>query len=216
MHRKILNKLHRLAYVAFLLLIGIFVKLLFNLEVKGKENIPEFTDDLVITSSHNSYWDPPLIGVTFGPKYQIHFIARKGLLENPLFSLPVRMFSTTIDRDNFGKKDLIKVMKAFKQDGLICIFPEGTTSENAPPKSGTIRLAEKTNRRFLPTKINIKRSPLDFPFFFTPAKLIIGEPINLDELKRSFLGTDKLDSNVLTDVDYQKLSSRLMERIYKL
>lgn len=207
---------HRLAYIALLMLIYPIVKLLFNLDVKGKENIPEYTDDLLITSTHNSYWDPPLIGISFGLRYRIHFIARKGLLENPLFSLPVQLFSTTIDRDNFGKEDLMKVLKAFKRDGLICIFPEGTTSENASPKSGTIRLAEKTNRKFLPTKINIARSPLNFPFFFTPAELIIGKPINLDELKSSLLESTRTNSDVPSELDYGELSSKLMDRIYHL
>lgn len=216
MKRKLLDKLHRLAYISLLLLIYIFVKLLFKLEVKGKENIPDNTDDLLIASTHNSYWDPPLIGISFGPRYQIHFIARKGLLTNPLFSLPVKVFSTTIDRDNFGKEDLIKILKAFKRDGLICIFPEGTTSENAPPKSGTIRLAEKTNRKFLPLKINIQRSPLDFPFFFAPAKLIIGKPIDLAELKKSSLNSTRRDLIDQSDLDYQELSTRLMEKIYQL
>ncbi|MBS3739907.1 1-acyl-sn-glycerol-3-phosphate acyltransferase [Candidatus Bipolaricaulota bacterium] len=216
MIRKLLDKLHRLAYISVLLIIYIFAKLLFKLEVKGKENIPDKTDDLLIVSTHNSYWDPPLIGISFGPRYHIHFIARKGLLTNPLLSLPVKVFSTTIDRDNFGKEDLIKILKAFKRDGLICIFPEGTTSENAPPKSGTIRLAEKTNRKFLPLKIVIRRSPLEFPFFFTPAKLIIGKPINLAELKESSLDSTRRSSNGQTDLDYQELSTRLMEKIYQL
>lgn len=216
MKRKLLDTLHRWAYISLLLLIYIFVKLLFKLEVKGKENIPDDTDDLLIVSTHNSYWDPPFIGISFGPRYQIRFIARKGLLTNPLFSLPVKAFSTTIDRDNFGKEDLIKILRTFKQDGLICIFPEGTTSENASPKSGTIRLAEKTNRKFLPLRIDIRRSPLEFPFFLTPAKLIIGKPIHLSELKESSLNSTGRDSNGKADLDYQELSTRLMEKIYRL
>ncbi len=201
-------------YLTLLLIIYPFSKVLFNLSVEGRENIPDQVDDLVITSTHSSYWDPPLIGITFAPQHQIHFIARQGLLKNPLFSFPVRTFSTTIDRDHFGKKDLIKMLRAFKQEGLICIFPEGTTEE-APPKSGTVRLARKTDRKFLPLKLEFERSPLEFPFFFAPARMIIGKPIDFRTLQGDSGGGEK-GADDENSIDYQDLSFRLMQRIRQL
>lgn len=205
-----------LSYSFILLIIYIAVKFLFRLKVQGKENIPDNTDDLIIAATHVSYWDPPLIGITFGPSRQIHFIAREGLLKNPIFSFPVKAFSTTINRDNFGKKDLIKMMKAFKREGLICIFPEGTTSENVPPKSGTVRMAEKTGREFLPLKIEFERSPLDFPYLFAPARLVIGKPIDLEDLKESSFREKNQKDGENSGTDYQNLSFKLMERVHEL
>jgi len=207
---------HRLGYIGILLVISLLVKFLFRLKVRGKENIPPTMDDLVITSTHTSYWDPPLIGITFGLRQKIHFIAREGLLSNPLFSVPVRTYSTTINRDDFRKKDLLKMLKAFRRKEPICVFPEGTTSEGSPPKSGTVRLAEKTDRRFLPLKIEYERSPTKFPFLFAPAELTIGQPIELEELKKPISGTGVKEETSGGKPDYQELSRRLMEQIRQL
>lgn len=209
----LLNKLKHLAYMLILLILYLAVKLLFNLSVEGKKNIPEDTDRLLITASHTSYWDPPFIGLVFGPTRQVHFIARKGLLENPIFKFPVQWFSTTIDRDNFGKSDLRKMLTTFREEGLLCIFPEGTTSEDAPPKSGTVKLAEKTGREFLPLKIEIERSPLQYPFFFAPARLKIGKPFDLEDLKgfsNKTGGHDSAEVEFKGD-NYQNLTGKLMD-----
>ncbi|MFW6190555.1 MAG: lysophospholipid acyltransferase family protein [Candidatus Bipolaricaulota bacterium] len=214
--KKKLNKLRNLVYRLILLILKPVVKLLFNLRVRGKENIPQNTDRVLITASHTSYWDPPFIGIVFGLGRQVHFIAREGLLNNPIFKYPVRWFSTTINRDNFGKGDLRKMLAAFREEGLLCIFPEGTTSEGAPPKSGTVRLAEKTDRRFLPVKIKIERSPLQYPFFFAPAVLTIGKPFDLQDLKDRADETRKPNSGEASSTDYRRLTTTLMKIVNEL
>lgn len=217
MREKLGRLLHKLGYTGLLVIIYLASKLFFKLEVRGKENIPEETSDLVITSTHSSYWDPPLIGIIFGIRREIHFIAREGLLKNPVFSLPVKAYSTTINRDDFGKKDLMKLLKAFNQKEPICVFPEGTTSENSPPKSGTVRLAEKTNRRFLPIKIEYDRSPTKFPFFLAPAELTIGKPIDIEDLNNFGSDDQKVSDPVSKEkTDYLELSQKLMEHIRQL
>ena len=218
MREKLGRLLHKLGYTGLLVIINLAAKLFFKLEVKGRENIPEKTDDLVITSTHSSYWDPPLIGITFGIRREIHFIAREGLLKNPVFSIPVKAYSTTINRDDFAKKDLIKMLKAFRSKEPICVFPEGTTSEHSTPKSGTVRLAEKTNRRFLPLKIEYGRSPTKFPFFFAPAELTIGPPIDLKDLINSLSSGNEDPGEPVSEeaLDYRKLSMKLMDHIRNL
>ena len=216
MRKKIGKLLHKLGYRGLLVVIYIVSRLFFNLKVKGKENIPGDIDDLIITSTHTSYWDPPLIGITFGLSREIHFIAREGLLNNPVFAIPVNAYSTTINRDDFGKSDLIKMLKAFKRKGPICVFPEGTTSENSPPKSGTVRLAEKTDRRFLPVKIDYGRSPTKFPYFFAPAELTIGTPIDLEYLRRAIKSNGDSETTSGETKDYRALSVALMDHIQRL
>jgi len=216
MKERIKEFIYRLVYVFILLVVLLAVKIFFKLEVEGKSHIPEETDNVLITSSHTSYWDPPLIGLIFGPIRQVHFIARKGLLSNPVFRFPVKWYSTTIDRDNFGKEDLKKMLSAFRKKGLLCIFPEGTTSKGSPPKSGTVRLAEKTNRVFLPVKIEVERSPLEYPFFSTPARLVIGRPLEFRELKQTARESNRVKQGKDGEPDYQDLTLVLMERINEL
>lgn len=216
MKEKITETLQKLVYLFIILVVYLAVKIFFKLKVEGKSNIPENTDKVLITSSHTSYWDPPLIGLIFGPFRQVHFIARKGLLSNPVFRFPVMWYSATIDRDNFGKEDLKKMLTAFRQKGLLCIFPEGTTSDGSPPKSGTVRLAEKTNRILLPVKIEVERSPLEYPFFSTPARLVIGSPLDLQELKDATHKSNVVKYGNDDEPDYQDLSLVLMEKINEL
>jgi 1-acyl-sn-glycerol-3-phosphate acyltransferase len=216
MKEKITETLQKLVYLFIILVVYLAVKIFFKLRVEGESNIPENTDNVLITSSHTSYWDPPLIGLIFGPIRQVHFIARKGLLSNPVFRFPVKWYSATIDRDNFGKEDLKKMLTAFRKKGLLCIFPEGTTSDGSPPKSGTVRLAEKTNRIFLPVKIEVERSPLEYPFFSTPARLVIGSPLDLQELKDATRKSNVVKHGNDDEPDYQDLSLVLMEKINEL
>jgi 1-acyl-sn-glycerol-3-phosphate acyltransferase len=216
MKEKITETLQKLVYLFIILVVYLAVKIFFKLRVEGESNIPENTDNVLITSSHTSYWDPPLIGLIFGPIRQVHFIARKGLLSNPVFRFPVKWYSATIDRDNFGKEDLKKMLTAFRKKGLLCIFPEGTTSDGSPPKSGTVRLAEKTNRIFLPVKIEVERSPLEYPFFSTPARLVIGSPLDLQELKDATRKSNRAKQENEDEPDYQDLSLVLMEKINEL
>jgi len=226
MKSKPVQAIKQLGYLLILSIAYVLASFLFRLRVEGKDNIPKDTDNTLIVSSHSSYWDPPLIGIAFGFKARVRFIARKGLLENPVFSIPVRTFSTTIDRDNFGKQDLIKMLKAFKRPGLMCIFPEGTTKDGAAPKSGTVRLAEKTERIFLPVKITISRSPVDFPYLFAPAHIFIGSPISFSDLRQLALqqqggnrqkkNSDKTSDKTKEALDYLRISEVLMDQINDL
>ncbi|MFP3952659.1 MAG: lysophospholipid acyltransferase family protein [Candidatus Acetothermia bacterium] len=214
---------YRLGYDFILMLIYLITIFLFRLRVRGKENIPEDIKKVVIVSSHTTYWDPPLVGLIMGPTRQVHFIARKGLLRNPVFAVPVRTYSTTINRDNFGKEDLLKMLRVFQSDDLLCIFPEGTTQDGVEPKSGTVRLAEKSNRTFLPMKIELSRSPLQFPFLFAPVNVVIGKPITFPELKEMAVEKRARSGEEMTigegpngGTNYQRLARVLMEHINDL
>ncbi|MFW6422210.1 MAG: lysophospholipid acyltransferase family protein, partial [Candidatus Bipolaricaulota bacterium] len=154
----ILRKVRRVLYLFAYFPLYILCKIFFRLNVQGKENLPR-SKQLLIVARHDSYWDPPLIGVAVGPGYTVHFIARKSLLNNPLLALPVKIFTTTISRDNFGKADLRKMLTALKEEETICILPEGTTRETRRPKRGAVKLAERTGKAFLPVNISSPHYP---------------------------------------------------------
>lgn len=207
--------LHRMGYKIILVFIYLLVSLLFRLKIKGKQNIPEETRNLLIVSTHTSYWDPPLIGLAMGLFREVHFIARAGLLKNPIFLILVKAYSTVINRDDFKKKDLIKMLRAFQSDDLLCIFPEGTTREGVSPKSGTVRLAEKTDRKFLPVKITLSRSPTQAPFLFAPVEVIIGKSLTFSELReiQSAKSSTNERGKSVDEIDYNELSKTLMRHI---
>jgi len=180
-YRALIRYLYVLTYFLAYLLSLVF----FRLDIKGRGNVPS-EGKLLVVARHDSYWDPPLIGLAFGWYNRVQFIARRGLLRNPLFRFPVTFFATTIDRDNFGKSDLRKILETFKEERIVCILPEGTTKSGASPKRGAIRMAERTGNKFIPVKINFERKPSEFPFLLAPVELIIGRPFSLDQLKKEF------------------------------
>lgn len=183
--------------------------ILFRIRIKGRDRLPR-TKNWLVVARHKSYWDPPLIGLAFGPTNVTHFIARRGLLKNPIFALPVKAFSTTINRDNFGKSDLKKMLTALKNEEIVCILPEGTTKGTSSPKKGAVKMAERTGRDFIPVKIKASTYPPRFPNLFPQIDVIIGHPFKIEDLKRE----SEIDQGTSTPEDeYETLSHKLMEKI---
>ena len=199
------DKIHRTLYLLGYFLVLIAAKVLFRVQVEGRENVPAHSE-LIVVSTHRSYWDPPLIGIALGPKNQVHFVAREGLTKNPLFSLPVRLFSTIINRDNFGKSDL---RKALREKRIVCILPEGTTQQVSKPKKGAVKLAEKTGHTFVPVKIEADPYPPRFPNLFPKIRLIIEKPFTVDDLETELPGGEDLSPEAY----YDGLTRLLMEKL---
>lgn len=179
----------------------------FRIQIHGRDNIPE-AEELLVISRHESYWDPPLIGLAMGPTNMVHFIARQSLVKNPLFAVPVRLFSTLINRDNFGKRDLRKLLKVLREKQMVCILPEGTTKPVNEPKKGALKLAEKMNKILLPVKLSGGYPPR-WPRICPRLHIHIGQPFTIQNLR------DELEQSgeVSPGNDYDKLSRLMMDRI---
>ena len=108
----------RFSYIVIYLIARALATVLYRFQVKGSRNIPG-DKNLLVVARHISYLDPPLIGLALGVNNMVHFIARKGLLRNPAFALPVKLFSTTINREDFGKEDLRKIINALDRKSVV-------------------------------------------------------------------------------------------------
>lgn len=198
----------RLGYILAYLPVRGLATILYRFQVKGRHHIPE-DKNLLVVARHKSYLDPPLIGLAMGIKNMIHFIARKGLLNNPLFALPVKLFSTAINRDDFNKKDMKKILEALKRHETVCILPEGTTEKEAvDPKTGAIKFAERTGKKLLPIRFSGENFPPRFPNLFPKIVANIGRPFGIEELEKRF--DEKVRSS---ENRYQKLSREMMKKI---
>jgi len=193
-------------FLAFLLLI--LAKVLFSLRIEGRENLKR-DEGYIIVARHRSYWDIPLLVSAIGPRNRIHFIARKGLMKRNLIVRPlILMYSTIIDRDDFGKEDFRRMLTAIKRERLVGIFPEGTTRRQVEAKAGAIRFAGLTKKELLPVNIRVHGPyPPEYPFRFPHVTVSIGEPFPLSSLER------EVDGEVPRPERQRLLSERLMRRV---
>jgi len=195
-------------YALVIFLIGIPTLILFKVRVRGKEML-EAGKEYIIVAHHRSYWDIPILVVAFGVRNRIQFIAREGLKKNPIFRPLLHLFSTTIDRDNFGRRDFRRVLQTMRKERLIGIFPEGTTKAQASAKTGVIHFARLTRKLLLPVHVKADGPyPPRYPFRFPRVTVSIGKAISLQDLEKEI--------PILPEKSSERacvLTERLMERI---
>ena len=160
---------------------------LFLKEIKGMENIPK-KGPFIITSNHESYLDPFLLGSVIIPRLnkKIHFLAIRGR--------GIKFFGERLAKEWGGcvvlgkdkEKALNHLLELLKKGKIVGIFTSRRSYDGKlkKGKTGVIRLAFKAHVPILP--IGIKGS-----FDITPtdtsiprlkrANLNIGKPIYLDK-----------------------------------
>ena len=158
-----------------------FVKLLYRIDVKGLENIPD-NGGVIICPNHTSNADPVLLAIIF--KRQIYFMAKAELFK---FKLLGKIFKAVgafpVNRgkgDTSAIESAEKILKNGKQLGL---FIEGTRSKNNEflrPKTGCVAIAYKTGVSILPVCMTGKN---EHKVKLLKKNMIsIGEPINISQL----------------------------------
>lgn len=153
------------------------VKLLFNPEVIGIENIPN--KPYILAGNHKSMFDIPLL-ITNIPD-DIHFMAKKELfnliLIRDVFS---KMGAFPVDRKS-GLSALRTSIKLLNNNEIVGIFPEGTRNKTddiiLPFKEGVASIATRTNSLIVPFGISGK-------YVRNKLKLNIGEPIDIKEIEK--------------------------------
>ena len=194
-------------YVLLCVFLTLIAKTLFRLRVTGRDMVEKGSGYIAI-ARHRSYWDIPFLAVALGWQNRVHFIARKGLLRNPIFNPLIKLYATAIDRERFSKTNLRHTLRALKQERLIGIFPEGTTQRRVDPKAGAIHFARLTGKELLPLNIQANGPyPPRYPFRFPQVTISIGRPFVIAELEDETVKADTRAEH------YRLLSKRLMERV---
>ncbi len=139
-------------------------KLVYRLEVQGKENIP-LDNDFIIAANHLSTLDPPLVcGIM---NKGVAYMAKKELFENIFLRWWLNWLGAfAVDREKLGVST-IKTVKNLKQTGWVLgIFPQGTRQEPGEISNitkGFASLAKSTKCGILPVGIvgtnEVKRVP---------------------------------------------------------
>jgi 1-acyl-sn-glycerol-3-phosphate acyltransferase len=178
-----------------------------DLQVFGQDNIIEHGPAL-LAMNHQSVLDPPYAGI--GCKREIHYFARKTLLDIPVFGSVLRRINVIgVDREGSDVAALKAVIRVLRGGGCTIVFPEGTRTRDGnlqPAKPGAGFIIAKTLAPVVPMRI--------FGAFeayprgaiiprFTPVTIVVGEPIHF--AKSDVAG----DSRTV----FQRLSEHVMEKI---
>ncbi len=202
----LVERVRDVLYAFFVALATPLIWALFRLSVRGR--IPPRG---IVVAPHRSYWDIPILCVAFGPHRRIVFLARHGLLRNPVFAPFVWGFAVVIRREEFGLRDFRKTMAAAQRARWLGIFPEGTTRPGAKPKPGAVRLAEWLGLPFIPVRLVARGSYPPRPRWrFPRVEVRIGEPFTVADLAKD------LPPDLPRRERYQLLAQRLMDRVLAL
>lgn len=152
-------------------------KLVYRLEVHGKENIPN-DNNYIVAANHLSTLDPPLVcGVMTRP---VAYMAKKELFENPFMRWWLNWLGAfSVDRERLGVST-IKTVKHLKEtDWVLGIFPQGTRQEAGEISNvtkGFASLAKSTKCGILPIGITgtqeVKRIPFSGKIIVKIGKVI--------------------------------------------
>jgi len=155
------------------------LKLLFRIEVKGRENIPS-KGPFIIASNHLSNIDPVVLGVACRRK--LNFLAKEELFKIPLFSsLILQLGALPLKREGVGVSALKESIKKLREAKGLVIFPEGTRLKSKKKiYEGIGFLVNKAKVQVIPAKIyNTDRvlPPGKFLPSFKKIKVCFGQPL---------------------------------------
>ena len=191
------NRFYSFAYVVLFPIIHI----LFRLDIKGREHIPD--GNVVFCCNHSSNWDPLLLMVAAGYHIQMHALAKIEISHWPLVGRLLKWSGMIfVDR---GKADIgaIKTaMKYLKNQQKILIFPEGTRvseEESAAAKGGVSMLAVRTSSPIIPIYLDSDKK------LFHRTHIVFGEPY-----------VPKVAGRRGTSEEYQQIADETLRRVYAL
>lgn len=187
----------------------VLFKLLFRLEVRGRENVPR-KGSLIIASNHLSFLDPPLIGVSSSRRLHYMAVAETfkfffiGNLTRRLGAFPVKRRGVDVEATK-------KALKILRNREAMLIFIEGTRSPNGEllkPKPGVGMLAYKSRATVIPTLIVGSNRALPFKGrFIRPRKIKVSfdRPLTIERF-----------SHLKPKEAYQAMSEEIMNNIREM
>ncbi len=165
-------------------------KLVYRLEVYGKENIPD-TNEFIVVPNHLSTLDPPLMCAVMNRP--VAFMAKKELFVNPFMRWWLNWLGAfAVDREHLGVSTIKTVLTVKKTNWVLGIFPQGTRQEPGTISNitkGFASLAKSTKCGILPVGIvgtqDAKRLPFSGKIIVKIGKLIPYTD-NVDEMVDSW------------------------------
>ncbi len=131
-----------------------------TLECEGWDRLPP--GPCLLAANHQSLLDPPLVGAAL--PFEVAFVARKTLFDNPAFGWVIRAcHALPLDRDEADLAAIRRALAVLAEGRKLVIFPEGTRSADGallPAKAGAGLLALKAGVPVVPIRIRGAREVL--------------------------------------------------------
>jgi 1-acyl-sn-glycerol-3-phosphate acyltransferase len=169
------------------LLCQIFCTLLFRLRTYGKNHIPK-RGPFILACNHQSFLDPVFVGV--GLRRHLVFMARDTLFRSRFFGGLIHSVNAIpIGRDRADVAAMKKILSRLKEGRGVCLFPEGTRTDDgriASFKAGFGLLCRRAKAPVLPVLIDgafecwPRRQKL---FSSGEVNVVIGRPLPLEQIE---------------------------------
>jgi 1-acyl-sn-glycerol-3-phosphate acyltransferase len=163
----------------------------FSFRYQANRKLPK-TGPLLIIANHQSYLDPPLVGLAFDR--QLIYLARKTLFRHPLFRAMIEgLNAVPIDQEGIGKEGLKAILDELGRGKTVLVFPEGSRTPDGAIhelRGGIHLLIKKSPAPIVPVGIAgaydawpiWRKYPILSPLFLPPTKrtiaVVVGEPLN--------------------------------------
>lgn len=182
-------------------LLSIIFRIIYRIEIKGHENIPE-KGRVILCSNHISMLDPIIIGISI--RRPISFMAKKELFKNPFFAKLLKALTAfPVDREGSDLTAIRNSINVLKEERILGIFPEGTRTKKMDiesAKAGVSLIAYKGKAPVIPVFIETNYR------LFSNINVYIGKQIIVDDL---------FDKKPKTE-DHKEFSKYILKSIYSL
>ncbi len=175
------NTYYKIKRYLIRLLIFVYLKIVYRIQVIGLENIPK-NGPVIFCGNHRSFLDAPLMEVTC-KRDDTRFLAKEELAKNWYLAHLAKVFDVILVKRN--AKDLGPMkdgLKTLKQNKALALFPEGTRNglkKGIKPKTGVAYFALNSDAQVIPVGIKGGEKP------FKKATITYGKPLQLEEYKEA-------------------------------
>lgn len=159
-------------------LLNAVLLLVFPVEVRGLENLPEHK--VLLCPNHASNWDPILIALKLPINYRLHIMAKDSLFRNPILRwILLKVGAFPVSRGNSDINAVKMAMQSIKDGDNLLMFPEGTVVRDgigkvdgkpATAKSGVAMIGIRTGATLVPVYAGDRKRA------FRKTRIIFGKP----------------------------------------
>lgn len=187
---------------------SILFRILFRLQVIGKENIPK-TGAVVIACNHVSLLDPPMVGTA--SSRPVHFMAKSELFVPVLGTLYQSLGAFPVHRGAADPQAIRTSLTLLKQKKVLGIFPEGTRSKDGKmgkAQPGALAIAIKGKAAVIPTCI-LGSNLANRKSFWPKIKVVFGKPLSLENESGNKVKVEELSEQLMTEIGHLMETHRI-------